>query len=143
MNETNWEALEHTSDIELLIRGHSEEELFINSISAILAQIAEAETVGEQNRLEITISAESREELFMDWLREILFLNLTRRFLVKKGESIELSAEGGYTVKAVVWGEKMDMEKHELLHEIKTVTYQDFFYGKKDGIWQARVVFDV
>lgn len=139
-----WEALEHTSDLELEMWGASEEELFANAAEALLAQIAEPEDVTTGEEREIAVSGESAEERFLNWLRELLHLDLTRGFLIKRVEAVRLEVErGNYSVSAVARGEKLDAARHRLLHEVKTVTYQDFFYGKKKGRWQARVVFDV
>ncbi|TET23668.1 MAG: archease [Candidatus Stahlbacteria bacterium] len=144
MNESVWEALEHTSDLELLIRGASEEELFANAAEALLAQIVEPESVGESEQRRIEARSESVEERFLDWLRELLYCVITQGFLVHHAEGVRLSEEGDrYRLEAVVCGEMLDLGRHNLLHEVKTVTYQDFLYGKEGDLWRARVVFDV
>ncbi|TKJ44242.1 hypothetical protein CEE36_00425 [candidate division TA06 bacterium B3_TA06] len=144
MNESVWEALEHTSDLELLIRGASEEELFANAAEALLAQIVEPESVGESEQRRIEARSESVEERFLDWLRELLYCVITQGFLVHHAEGVRLSKVGDqYRLEAVVCGEMLDLGRHNLLHEVKTVTYQDFLYGKEGNLWRARVVFDV
>ena len=144
MNESAWEALEHTSDLELLIRGASEEELFANAAEALLAQIVELEDVRCVKERNLRIRAESVEERFLDWLRELLYCVITQGFLVHHAEGVRLSRLGDqYRLEAVVCGEMLDLGRHNLLHEVKTVTYQDFLYGKEEDLWRARVVFDV
>jgi len=144
VNESVWEALEHTSDLELLIRGASEEELFANAAEALLAQIVEPESVGESEQRRIEARSESVEERFLDWLRELLYCVITQGFLVHHAEGVRLSKVGDqYRLEAVVCGEMLDLGRHNLLHEVKTVTYQDFLYGKEGDFWRARVVFDV
>lgn len=144
MNESVWEALEHTSDLELLIRGASEEELFADAAEALLAQIVEPESVGESEQRRIEARSESVEERFLDWLRELLYCVITQGFLVHHADGVRLSKVGDqYRLEAVVCGEMLDLGRHNLLHEVKTVTYQDFLYGKEGDLWRARVVFDV
>jgi len=144
VNESAWEALEHTSDLELVIRGASEEELFANAAEALLAQIVELEDVRCVKERNLRIRAESCEERFLNWLRELLYLNLTKGFLVRRAKVKRLAEEEGeYIAETVVCGEKLDDARHRLLHEVKTVTYQDFLYGKEGNLWRARVVFDV
>jgi len=144
VNESVWEALEHTSDLELLIRGASEEELFANAAEALLAQIVEPESVGESEQRRIEARSESVEERFLDWLRELLYCVITQGFLVHHADGVRLSKVGDqYRLEAVVCGEMLDLGRHNLLHEVKTVTYQDFLYGKEGDLWRARVVFDV
>jgi len=144
VNESAWEALEHTSDLELLIRGASEEELFANAAEALLAQIVEPEGVRCIQERRVQVRAESPAERFLDWLRELLHWVITRGFLVHHAEGVRLSRVGDqYRLEAVVCGEMLDLGRHNLLHEVKTVTYQDFLFWKEGDLWRARVVFDV
>lgn len=144
MNNVSWEVLDHTSDLEIVITGASEEKLFENAAQALSAQIAEPEDIGKVAERSVQIEAESPEERFLDWLRELLYLSVTQGFLVGEVKNVGLSCERNcYKAEAVVRGEETDANRHRLLHEVKTVTYQDFFYGKTEGCWKARVVFDV
>jgi len=144
VTEPPWEALEHTSDLELLIRGSSEEELFANAALALLGEIVEPQSVRPMRRRRLRLKAQSTQERFLDWLRELLYLVMVRGFVVCRAEKVRLARRGGeYILDAVVSGEKLDERRHRLLHEVKTVTYQDFSYGRERGFWQARVVFDV
>ncbi len=139
-----WEALDHTSDLELVIRGSSEEELFSNATQALLAQIVELEDVKERVSLKLEAKGETPQERFLGWLRELLYNDLTRGFLVARTKDVLLSKDGDvYLVSAEAWGEELDASRHRLLHEVKTVTYQDFLYGRVRDFWRARVVFDV
>lgn len=144
MNECRWEALEHTSDLELFIRGQSEEELFVNAAEALVAQIVEPGDVRSIEERKVQIRSETPEERFLDWLRELLYHTVTRGFLVNHAERMRLSEkQDAYLLEAVLCGEMLDLGRHNLLHEVKTVTYQEFLYGKEVDSWRARVVFDV
>lgn len=144
MTEPNWESLDHTSDLELLIRGQSEEELFANAALAVTGLIVESGDLAGTTEQSIEISSESPEERFLDWLREILYLFYTKGFLTRGISGLELLIrDDKYVLRAVLAGDTLDRNRHRLLHEVKTVTYQEFLYGKDDGSWLARVVFDV
>jgi len=139
-----WESLEHTSDLALLIRGQSEEELFTDAAAAVLAQIVEPDSVAGGIRRSLHITAENPQERFLDWMRELLFLATSKGFLPAKVVDLVLRTEtGDYNLDAELEGEILDTTRHLLLHEVKTVTYQDFFYGKTSESWQVRVVLDV
>ena len=144
MREPAWEALDHTSDLRFLIRGHSEEDLFANALEAVLAQIVEPQFVCVKERRVISLTSETPLERFLDWLRELLYVVITQGFLVSRAERITLSNdETGYRLDAVLEGEMIDLKRHKLMHEVKTVTYQELSFGLKAGFWEARVVFDV
>ncbi len=144
MTEPRWESLDHTSDLELLIRGQSEEELFANAALAVTGLIVEADDLEDTLERKVEISSESPEERFLDWLRELLYLVYTKGFLVRRVLDVKLgTGAGAYVLGAVVSGDTLDRNRHRLLHEVKTVTYQEFLYGKKNRSWRARVVLDV
>jgi SHS2 domain-containing protein len=144
VNDCRWEALEHTSDLELFIRGQSEEELFVNAAEALLAQIVEPGDVRSIEERKVEIRSETPEERFLDWLRELLYHAVAQGFLVSHVERVNLSEkQDAYILDAVLCGEALDLRRHNLLHEVKTVTYQEFLYGKEGNSWRARVVFDV
>lgn len=144
MTDPGWESLDHTSDLELLIRGQSEEELFANAALALTSLIVEAGDLRGAVERKVEISSESSEERFLDWLRELLYLLYTKGFLTRGVSGLELATrDDKYVLRAVLSGDTLDRSRHRLLHEVKTVTYQEFLYGKKDGSWRARVVFDV
>ncbi|MBN2379182.1 archease [candidate division WOR-3 bacterium] len=144
MNDAGWEALEHTSDLKLLIRGQSEENLFENAARALLSQIVELESVQVNERRLVKVCCANREERFLDWLRELLYISLVQGFLVQRVIDVRLyEKDEECCLDAVLCGEMIDYDRHRLLHEVKTVTYQDYQYGKKGDTWQASVVFDV
>jgi SHS2 domain-containing protein len=47
------------------------------------------------------------------------------------------------TLEVRVKGEPLDLKKHHFHTEVKAVTYHQFIVLNEDGIWKARVVFDV
>ena len=144
MTEPGWESLDHTSDLELLIRGQSEEELFANAALGVTGLIVEAEDLADAIERKVEISSESPEERFLDWLRELLYLVYTKGFLVRRVLDVKLGTSSGrFVLGAVVSGDKLSSERHRLLHEVKTVTYQEFLYGRENDGWRARVVLDV
>ena len=55
----------------------------------------------------------------------------------------EVSIEAG-SLRARVWGQQVDVEKHQPSVEIKGATYSDLKVGcDKDGKWVAQCIVDV
>jgi SHS2 domain-containing protein len=144
VTEPRWESLDHTSDLELLIRAQSEEELFANAALALTSLIVEVGDLRDAVERVVEISSESPEERFLDWLRELLYLVYTKGFLPRRVPGLELATrDDKYVLRASLSGDTLDAGRQRLLHEVKTVTYQEFLYGKEKGSWRARVVLDV
>ncbi len=132
--------LDHTSDLGVEIYGQDLEELFANGLYALFDNITEIERVREREEKEVSLAGENLEDLFMDWLRELLFLFATEHFLGKRVKEFSLS---DFNLKAQVIGERFDKDRHPLKIEIKTPTYHLFQIKKEEGIYRARVIFDV
>ena len=135
-----YEPFPHPSDIGLTIYGYSLEQLFEHAAFAMFDNLCNLEQVKESKMVKVTAQGDDREELLVNFLNELLFLQavkgwLFRRFKVQKLDNT--------TIKAQVWGEPYNMVRHELFHEIKSATYHDIHIRKEDGFWRVDVVFDV
>lgn len=136
-----YELIEHTADIGLVARGADEAALFVHAAEGFFSLIVPPEEVRESRRVRVTAEGENRQELFLNWLRELLHLFETRRFL---GRRFEITHLGSGRIEAAVRGEKLDLNRHSVDKEIKAVTYHAFSL-KQDaaGGWTARVLFDI
>jgi SHS2 domain-containing protein len=54
----------------------------------------------------------------------------------------QISVQNGL-LKATINGEVFSSEKHEILREIKAVTYHQLILEKRDNCWFAQVIFDL
>ena len=119
------------------------EELFSNAAEAAFDIIAEEKSPNHQItkspvKNSIKLKADSREELFIDWLNELLSLSATKElifsdFKFKKIQDNILEAE--------VIGK--NMENYQVKTEVKAATYHQLKIKEVTGGWQAEVIFDV
>lgn len=136
-----YEFIEHTADIGIRVRGGSLEELFKNAASAMFDIIAERKKPAPQSakkHLKIKQTAYTTDELFINWLSELLSLSSAKGlifsdFEIEKIERSKLSA--------VAIGE--DSGNYSFNREIKAVTYHEFKLEQNASGWQAEVIFDV
>lgn len=135
-----YEVFEHKADIGLHIYGHSLEGLLENTGVAIFETMADLSKVNVVDAIEVSAQGETVEELFMAWLRELLYIFHGDRYLLKEFEVTELS-EG--SVKGIVKGERIDSERHVMHGEVKGATYHKLEVREVDGKWEARVILDV
>jgi SHS2 domain-containing protein len=92
-----------------------------------------------RTEIEISLEADSAEELLIDWLRELLFLNQTRKFALIGAQMITLSETN---LKAgVSFG--INPPDVEPSFEVKGVTYHAFSIVKDSEGYSARIVFDI
>jgi len=137
--EKGWKLLDHTADIRLEVRGVSLAELFLNAAEGLTAFLAPGSTVRADADIEVSLTSNGPEELLVDWLREILFVNQAREFVFVTAEFEELSDNrlagrmlGGYGSGAI---------EPEL--EIKAVTYHGLTVERDERGYVARILLDV
>ena len=136
-----YEYLEHTADMGLVVRGGSLSELLAHAAQGLFETIAVVETVDETVSVEIQLTAESVEELFVAWLDELIFQHETEEVFFKRAK-IQWCSET--EMSATVYGEPVNFDKHAVYTEIKSVTYHQLqVIEKGDGSWFAQVIFDL
>ena len=136
-----YEYLEHTADMGLMVRGGSLSELLAHAAQGLFETIAVVATVDETVSVEIHLTAESVEELFVGWLDELIFRHETEEVFFKRAEIQQCSET---EMSAMVYGEPVNFDKHAVYTEIKSVTYHQLqVVQKQDGSWFAQVIFDL
>jgi len=103
----------------------------------IITDNSEIEYVGEY---EIQLEANDLEQLLVDWLGELLFLN-TAKNLVFNFFNVTLD-DKKCSLKAHVFGEKFNLSKHKIGFEIKAVTYHILEVRNKRP-YHVQVLFDI
>ena len=140
MISKRWEHYPHQADVGLRGFGATKGEAFEQASLALTAVVAELETVDPAEPLEITCAAENDELLLVEWLSRLVYEMSTRRMLFSRVDMFV----GDRHLKARIWGEKIDVEKHNPAVEVKAVTYYDLKVAREaDGRWIAQCVVDV
>jgi SHS2 domain-containing protein len=135
-----YEFFEHTADIGLRIRATTLPELFNEAARGLFSLIVEnPEVIQPADRRIIHLKAESVELLFFDWLDHLLYVFDAEHLLCNRFDVTidELS------LTATLWGERLDLSRHVLAHEVKAITYHDLKLKQIDGEWLAEVILDI
>ena len=87
------------------------------------------------------VSSTSIEDLVVDVLSELLYLHDMGGWLFS---GFEVSSLDDHALEATVTGEPYDPDRHEIVYQVKAVTYHRLYIERKeDGTWEARVVVDL
>jgi SHS2 domain-containing protein len=135
-----YQTFNHTADLGLVIRGKTEEDLFANAALSVFEIITDLHKVEPLQTRLIAVDGNSREDILINFLREMLYLYNGERWLLKEIKIRELTEE---VLAAEVRGEPFEKNKHEICKEIKAVTYHQLRIRKGAAGWRARVIFDV
>jgi SHS2 domain-containing protein len=135
-----YEVGEHTADLELRVWGRSRKELFRNAARGMLEYAAPEFCCGSRICKELHLTASNLEELFIDWLNEILFWLEKEEVLFRRFDIRVLS---GRKLEACLEGKKADLIRGEPGPEIKAATYNDLYIKRLPRGWEAHVILDI
>jgi SHS2 domain-containing protein len=138
-----FEPVEHTADLAFIARGRTREELFTNAALAMLEFLYDRETVEPEEAERIELQGEDLEELLVGWLQEILYRQEVHHRLY---HSFQVESAGPEGFRAIAWGERRGLARHEIRGYVKAATYHDLAIGTEMTAGQAllrvRVVLD-
>jgi len=135
-----YELLDHTADIGIVAFGRDLPEAFGNAAYAMFDILTDTDKIREMDRFDLRVSASNIEELLVTWLDELLYRYETERLICKR---FVIDDMDDVSLRATVFGEKLDPARHEVKLEIKSVTYHQLKVEKTDDGWRAQVIFDV
>jgi len=132
-----YKLLEHTADAMVEAYGKSLGERFGNAAYAMFDQITDIKNVEPRGELKVVLSADSREQLLVDFLQELLFLHDTEDLLFSQ---FDVKTDGK-AIEAILKGEKYDPSRHSKRSLVKGVTYHKLNIDDSRGT--VTVLFDV
>ncbi len=135
-----WEHFEHQADIGIRGYGATMEEAFEQAGMAVIAVMVPLERVAQTMRLEVQCEAPDCELLLTDWLNTILREMAIRKMVFSR---FRVSIKG-MRLAGELWGEPLDISRHEPSVEVKAATYYALrvWLDAADG-WGAQCVVDV
>jgi len=136
----NYEIFEHTADIGIRIIGKDLKELFKNAGLAVFQVSSRKQFTKNKKHTVITIRQEAKnlEELFINWLNELLSLSAVNGLIF---HNIRIERLEGNKLEAFCTGSSIANYKVNI--EIKAATYCELKVEKTGCGWGAKVIFDV
>ncbi len=132
--------LEHPADIGIEARGVTLANAFEQAATGLMSIIVELSSVGSGSVQTIELQAGDREQLLVKWLTEILYLYDGQQFVSKKFK-IEVLTDT--LLKATIQGEPLNAERHQMLLDVKAITYHQLSIEENDNNITLRVYLDI
>jgi SHS2 domain-containing protein len=136
----NYKMFDHTADLGIEVYGKDQRELFENAGRALFDLITDLDNIEKKTALPLNIEAVDSEDLLVSWLRELLYFHQSEGYLLKDFVLYDLEEK---SLSASVKGEIYEADRHELIREIKAVTYHQLKITQEKERWVARIVFDI
>ncbi|MFA7684937.1 MAG: archease [Syntrophales bacterium] len=140
MINRRFRLFDHTADLGVEFFGPTREELYVCAALAVVALITHADCVSPDQEKHFSVEGADETDLFVNFLREVLYLINGERFLPK---TVAINACDAYRLTAILHGEHINTQKHLINKEIKAVTYHKAAVEKTEQGWKGRIIFDV
>ena len=139
-NPKPYRILTRSSDLAIKVFGKTQAELFTNSAFALFDLMTDVEKVEVRDHLTLEVEGTDRDDLMVNWMRELLYLFQGSGYLLKQFQVLE--ARDTY-VRGKVSGEKYDPDRHEVRREFRSVVYDQSRMEKTGDQWTAQVIFEL
>jgi len=130
---------EHTGDAGIEVEAPSRADLFACAAIGVARIMVAPDGIEPRETHTITVFGDTDEDLMYDALSDALNLFLCDEFIWRDA----IVEERPETIILKLTGERFDRTRHEMLTELKAVTYHQLNVERDDDGWKARIVFDV
>jgi len=137
---SEFELLEHTSDIGVLARGDSRKEALIAASQGLVSILVDPANFKplEERFFKATGSDEAAQ--IVNWMNEILFFFDTEGMVFVE---FEIESWSPNEIVGRARGERLDIDRHEFRTAVKAATYHQFENHQTPQGWEIRVFLDV
>jgi len=136
----SYEIIDHTADLGIIVKGSNIKELFVNAANAMIDLMVKADVREKAAKRRLIVEGADLPDLMVRWLSEILYLFNGEHKLVRAIEIDSISSTRLQSELSVV---PFNNTYHEILREIKAVTYHQIAVEETPDGWEARVIFDI
>ncbi len=145
MAKKSFEFLEHTADLYIAAYGKNLAEAFENAAYAMFEGMTDLDKVKPLVEDSVNVEGFDEKALLYNWLEALLVKfdvtgNLYSRFKINK---IEKRVPNGFFLKAKVWGEPFDSQRHLSKVGVKAVTYHRMEILKREDLVTVKVLLDI
>ena len=138
--QKNYRITTHQNELAVRIVGNSQADLFANSGFALFDVMSDIDKIEATERLSLEVEGSDRDDVMVNWIRELLYLYQGGGYLLKE---FKINEVNDTSVKAEVAGEKIDPDRHEIKQEIAAVAFHKSRMQKTGNRWIAQVIFEI
>ncbi len=142
MNSTplTYQIIDHTADLGIIVKGPDVKQLFILAAQAMTDIIVKGDISEKTATRDVLVEGEDFPDLMVRWLGEILYLFEGENLIL---HSVEIKSISPIQLRSTLTLTSFEPERHQVLREIKAVTYHQISVNKVNDEWEAKVIFDI
>jgi len=120
----SYKTLEHATDAIIEVTANSLKEAFEIAGISVIETILDSSKVEENSSRNLIVKGKDLKYLLYNWLEEMIILTITDGFAGKR-ILLEITKNEEYQINAEIFGEEIDLRKHEFKVEIKSPTFHE------------------
>ena len=137
----SYKTLEHATDAIIEVTADNLKDAFKIAGVSVIETILDISKVEEKTSKRIVVKGKDLRYLLYNWLEEMIILTITEGFAGKR-ILVEISEENEWKIDAEIFGEDINLSKHEFKVEIKSPTFHDMKI-EQDGNVILRYLLDL
>jgi SHS2 domain-containing protein len=130
----SYKFLDHATDAIIEVTAKDLKEAFSVTADAVINLTLDQNKVEEKDQKVFSANGKDLSYLLFSWLEEIPFILITEGFAIKRIE-FDIIHNEGYKIKAIAYGEPLDIKKHNFKVEIKAPTFYDMEIRQENGVY--------
>ena len=133
-----YKFLEHEADIGISVSSDNLNKMFEEGATALFEIMTEIKNIKPKKSISLTCSADDTAALFIEWLNALLAQKDIENMFFSK---FEVTIKDN-KLKAIAYGEEINIKKHKPKIEVKAATYSGLKFWK-NGKFNIQCVVDV
>ena len=129
----SYKTLEHATDAIIEVTAKNLKEAFQIAGISVIDTILDSSKVDENDSRKLVVKGKDLKYLLYNWLEEIIILTITDGFAGKR-IVIDILKNENYEIHAEVFGEMINLKKHEFKVEIKSPTFHEMEIKQDDKV---------
>ena len=129
----SYKTLEHATDAIIEVTANNLKEAFEIAGISVIETILDSSKVEENSSRNLIVKGKDLKYLLYNWLEEMVILTITDGFAGKR-ILLEITKNEDYQIEAEVFGEGIDLKKHEFKVEIKSPTFHEMEIEESDKV---------
>jgi SHS2 domain-containing protein len=134
-----FEVINHTADIGIAAYGSDLKQAFANAAYGLFSLMVDLHSVGDRLYRQVEVEADTREDLLVAWLNELIYIFEVEGILFKRFTVDELTET---RLRSRCYGEEIDPLRHEIRMGVKAATYH-MLKVEQDNGYRVQVLFDI
>jgi len=125
--------LEHSTDAFIEVKAKTLEEAFSVAGKSVVETIIDSDNIQGIEEKNINVKGRNLLNLLYNWLEEVVTITITEGFAISNF-TVNIKKNDSYEIISKIFGEKLDLKKHNFKVEIKSPTFHLMEIKENDEI---------